>query len=702
MMKKIRLTWDKNNLYFISFFLCLIPTLIGSSSIININNYIKIGIYAISIILLMLKNCIDFKKKKNKINSAKLVFIFLFGIYSLVATIIMEKFFFIINYFLIISLKDINLKKIIKIDLYVKMIFLLLHVIIFVILYSLNNPIAVNAISNIGGRVRCTLLLTHGNIAAELILWTMIDYFYIILKENKLNNKRVFFLTIFMILVYFITKSRTTLIIYIIFIALLYIYRLKKMSRIINFFSRYGFEFLFVLSILSSLLYGFSFKSIGKLNEVLSGRVYYSYIEIKDNGVTILPKEISYGENNYIDNFYVKVVLEYGLLYALLTSVLIKFMKKNDDNNFEKIILMIFFINLVTEYSIIIIGNSIVLLILGNELIKDNINKNSIKKHNEENKRNVIEMKMVSAIIITHNRVDYLKKAFESVKNQTYKNIEIIVIDDNSNDGTKEFCTNQKDIKYIFIPEEEHKNGNYARNLGIKNSNGEYIAFLDDDDEWMPTKIEKQVELLENNTNVGMVYTATCTYINDGKIKFDTHVKSDLKGDCSKKSLYNIITSSSAIMIKRELLNETGLFDEELNYWQDTEFIIRLSQFTNFDYIDEPLIIYRETYSDKNRISNKVNGFLEAVEYINKKYNKQIENLSEEEKKERQILINNDLAHRYAKSNNKKLCKEALYKAFLIKPSVKHFLKYVLNYTKVKKYKRMLRLKEKNNNLYSI
>jgi glycosyltransferase involved in cell wall biosynthesis len=88
-----------------------------------------------------------------------------------------------------------------------------------------------------------------------------------------------------------------------------------------------------------------------------------------------------------------------------------------------------------------------------------------------------------------------LQRAIDSVKGQTYQPIELIVVDDWSSDGTKEFCE-QQDFKYIHIPQSESKGGNYARNLGIKNAQGEYIAFLDDDDSWLPEKIEKQVRLL--------------------------------------------------------------------------------------------------------------------------------------------------------------------------------------------------------------
>ena len=114
-----------------------------------------------------------------------------------------------------------------------------------------------------------------------------------------------------------------------------------------------------------------------------------------------------------------------------------------------------------------------------------------------------MEKKLVSAIITTHNRRDLLKRAIDSVLVQTYTNIELIVVDDASDDGTSEVC-NDKRIKYIYIPKSESHGGNYARNLGIKTSKGEYCAFLDDDDVWLPRKIELQLEAFSKNPqNIG-------------------------------------------------------------------------------------------------------------------------------------------------------------------------------------------------------
>jgi glycosyltransferase involved in cell wall biosynthesis len=229
---------------------------------------------------------------------------------------------------------------------------------------------------------------------------------------------------------------------------------------------------------------------------------------------------------------------------------------------------------------------------------------------------------LISAVITTHDRLQLLKRAIESVQNQTYKNIELIVVDDWSSDGTKEFCESQN-LKYIYIPPEESKGGNHARNLGIKNAIGEYIAFLDDDDYWFPEKTQKQVDLLLQNKACGFVFCGRRfekIQSNGSTFEFNYLPKSQYSGDLSKVILQAIVTSTSAIMVSRQLLNKVGLFDEALKFWQEYELTIRLAQVTPFYYVNEPLVVYRENLADKNRLSNKFYTWKKSVKYIRKKH----------------------------------------------------------------------------------
>lgn len=298
----------------------------------------------------------------------------------------------------------------------------------------------------------------------------------------------------------------------------------------------------------------------------------------------------------------------------------------------------------------------------------------------------------VSAVIITRNREELLKKAIDSVINQTYNNLEIIVVDDGSTDETKKLCSTYLNLIYIYIPPEEHKNGNYARNLGIKKSSGEYVAFLDDDDEWLEDKIEKQVNKISEDESIGMVFAGNRTVVNDGELIFDNKVNLKFHGDCSQKSLYIIGTTTSAMLFRKKALYDVKLFDENLNFWQETELIIRISQEYKIEYVDEILLLYRQNLKDKKKLTNNIDGFLESVEYINKKHKNKIDKLSNEEKKKRQILINSDVANRYTSLGMNNMARKYLFKNFKLNPNLKSLIKALLVITGIRK----LKLKLKN------
>ncbi len=256
----------------------------------------------------------------------------------------------------------------------------------------------------------------------------------------------------------------------------------------------------------------------------------------------------------------------------------------------------------------------------------------------------VNKLRMVSAIITTRNRKKMLRMALESVLSQTYDNIECIVVDDAGTDSTQEYIQDLIDkdkVQYIYITPEESRGGNHARNVGILASRGEYIAFLDDDDEWLPTKIEKQVEAMRDQS-VGFVY---CGIIREKNFDPTTRtvvplVESKFKdGDISKDVLVRIIATTSTIMIRKSILDKVGLFDEELKFWQEYELSIRVLQKTKAKCIRDNLILYRIIDRDRNRLSNKIAGWEEAVEYIERKHKALFSALSEKDKALRQVYI---------------------------------------------------------------
>lgn len=232
----------------------------------------------------------------------------------------------------------------------------------------------------------------------------------------------------------------------------------------------------------------------------------------------------------------------------------------------------------------------------------------------------IMENKLVSAIITTHNRKKLLNRAINSVFAQTYSPIELIVVDDNSTDGTRDGCS-QYPIKYIYIPKEESRGGNYARNLGVKAASGDYCAFLDDDDYWLPEKIEKQVRLIEEK-KCELVYCGRrMEYVEPSGIKFvDSLPTPYFSGDVHKKILMGICTTTTCMMAQRQSLCDVGLFDESLSFWQEYDLTIRLAQRKPFYYVNEPLSVYRVDVKDKGRLTNKFDEWKKAVKYIYAKH----------------------------------------------------------------------------------
>ena len=170
-----------------------------------------------------------------------------------------------------------------------------------------------------------------------------------------------------------------------------------------------------------------------------------------------------------------------------------------------------------------------------------------------------------------------LKRAIKSVLSQDYDLYEIIIVSDGSTDNTDEvvkgFMNESKLIKYYnYFP---NRGGNYARNLGIKEAKGNYLAFLDDDDEWHSDKIRKQIEIIKNDINIGLV----CTAVNNIHVgSKDKHVYiPPAKYDSSKEiMLKNCIGSTTTVLVKKDLIERVGLFDEQLPALQDYDMWFRL------------------------------------------------------------------------------------------------------------------------------
>ncbi|MAD15240.1 MAG: hypothetical protein CL579_04065 [Alteromonadaceae bacterium] len=202
---------------------------------------------------------------------------------------------------------------------------------------------------------------------------------------------------------------------------------------------------------------------------------------------------------------------------------------------------------------------------------------------------------LVSIVIPTYGRCDYLHRSIDSVLNQTYKNIEIIVVDDNGIDTeqgqkTSEVMSKYADESRVFYKQHKfNKNGSAARNTGIALSAGEFIAFLDDDDEFTNDKIESQVKTLLRNAGYGGIYCLHDKFFKGKHLSTSEYSKI---GDCQYDvfSLQSDIHTSS-LLLYSDIVRELAGFDAEFRRHQDFEFLIRFFENYKIMCIKESLLI---------------------------------------------------------------------------------------------------------------
>ncbi|OGL41123.1 MAG: glycosyl transferase [Candidatus Schekmanbacteria bacterium GWA2_38_11] len=202
----------------------------------------------------------------------------------------------------------------------------------------------------------------------------------------------------------------------------------------------------------------------------------------------------------------------------------------------------------------------------------------------------------VSVIIPTYNRAQLLAEALNSVTSQTYKDFELIVVDDGSSDNTKEVVKNfNGEIKYLY---QKNQGVSAARNLGIREAKGEFLSFLDSDDMLERKKLEKQIDFFDKNKEAKVCYTDEI-WVRNGKRVNQMKKHAKYSGDIFEKSLPLCIISASSITIKKDVLTRVGLFDESLIVCEDYDLWLRISNEYPVYFIPEKLIIKRGGHKDQ-------------------------------------------------------------------------------------------------------
>lgn len=194
---------------------------------------------------------------------------------------------------------------------------------------------------------------------------------------------------------------------------------------------------------------------------------------------------------------------------------------------------------------------------------------------------------LVSVIIPTYNRAYILPKAIESVINQTYPRIELLVVDDGSTDNTPYIVPKYK-LKYIRLP--KNFGPSFARNIGIEQAKGELIAFLDSDDVFVKKKIKKQVDFLEKHPQYQIVQSDEIWYKGTRRINPKKYHEKASKYFLDR-AVKLCVVSMSTVLMKREIFKKIGLFDIDFPVCEDYEFWLRVALFYPIGLIKEPLVI---------------------------------------------------------------------------------------------------------------
>ena len=207
-------------------------------------------------------------------------------------------------------------------------------------------------------------------------------------------------------------------------------------------------------------------------------------------------------------------------------------------------------------------------------------------------------MDLVSIIIPTHNGSEHIINALKSALNQCYKNIEIIIVDDNGKNTIEQLKTQSviepflKDKRIKYIVHDVNMNGSAARNTGFRNSRGEYITLLDDDDEYLPNKVMDQVnEFSKLDKNWGMVYCGAThrAFNKSGNLLYDL-------------LLHSVVIGSNSLMVRRSIFEKLNGFDESFKRHQDYEFTARVANITNIKCVKSIGFIYNaEVGRNKNK-----------------------------------------------------------------------------------------------------
>lgn len=282
-------------------------------------------------------------------------------------------------------------------------------------------------------------------------------------------------------------------------------------------------------------------------------------------------------------------------------------------------------------------------------------------------------MPEVSVIVPTYNRSHLLLRAIRSILKQTFQDFEIIVVDDCSTDGTEEILNTICDKRITYVKHEKNRGPAAARNTGLQISKGNYIAFLDSDDEWLKPKLEKQLRLFKKGkSTLGLVHTGTAIVDESGKNIKEIWIPKH-RGYILDRILVSmcIFSGGSTVMIKHEVLDKAGRFDETFPSCEDWDLWVRIARHYEFDFLPEILV---KCFNHGERIRSDFGKVILGHKLFLEKYQKEIESRPRAIKAKHYSYMGNHFCYH----GDSTLAKEYIFKSFLACPlNIKYLLSLI-------------------------
>lgn len=261
-----------------------------------------------------------------------------------------------------------------------------------------------------------------------------------------------------------------------------------------------------------------------------------------------------------------------------------------------------------------------------------------------------------SVVIPSYNREQVVLRAISSVLNQTFQDFEIVVVDDGSKDNTRQVVESINDprVRYIW---QKNQGATVARNTGIQNARGKYVSFLDSDDEWFNTMLEKQFETYQSDPYIGCVYSDVHIINAKGKVSSFSKPLGICDNSYKLILLQGYMAPTSVLSAKRDVLVKVGMFDTELPASQDDDICFKLAKNSKVGFIPE--VLANMYVGQQNRISINKDRVARGWWMLRNKYE---EDIVSHCGRDTMRDYYKDCVKRFALSGNSELCRKAIQK----------------------------------------